>query len=83
VLLLHDNAPVHKCSIVQATVRQAGFLELNHPTYSPDISPSDCHLFSNLKKFLRGKNFSFDAEAITTVEDYLSDLDSEVLFQGI
>ena len=35
VLLLHDNAPIHKCKIVQAAIRQAGFIELNHRTCSP------------------------------------------------
>ena len=83
VLLLHDNAPIHKCNIVQAAIRQAGFIELNHPAYSPDIAPTDYHLFSNLKKFLRGKNFSSDDEAITTVEDYLTDLNSEFFCKGI
>ena len=77
VLLLHDNAPVHKCNIVQAAIRQAGFVELNHPAYSPDIGPIDYHVFSNLKKFMRGKNFGFDDEAIQTVEDYLCGLDSD------
>ena len=56
VLLLHDNAPIHKCNIVQAVIRQTGFVELDHPTYSPDVAPSDYHLFSSLKKFLRIKN---------------------------
>ena len=79
VLLLHDNAPVDKCNIVQAAIRQAGFIESNHWTYSPDISPSDCYLLSNLKKFLRGKNFSSNGESITTVDDYLTDLNSEFL----
>ena len=83
VLLLHDNAPIHKCKIVQAAIRQDDFIELNHPTYSPDIAPSDYHLFSNLKKFLRGKNFSSDDEAVTTVEYYLTDLNSEFFCKGI
>ena len=83
VLLLHDNAPIHKCNIVQAAIRQAGFIELNHPAYSPDIAPSDYHLFSNLKKFLCLKNFSSDDEAVTTVEDYLTDLNSEFFCKGI
>ena len=77
VLLLHDNAPIGKCKIVQAAIRQAGFIELNHPIYSPDIASSDYNLFSNLKKFLRGKNLSSNDEAVTTVEDYLTDLNSE------
>ena len=71
------NAPIHKCKIVQATIRQAGFIELNHLAYSPDIAPSDYHRLSNLKKFLRLKNFSSDDEAVTTVGDYLTDLNSE------
>ena len=50
VLLLHDNASIHKSNIVQATIRQASFIELNHWAYSPDIAPTDYHLFSNLKK---------------------------------
>jgi [histone H3]-lysine36 N-dimethyltransferase SETMAR len=83
VLLLHDNAPVHKCNIVQAAIRQAGFVELNHPAYSPDIAPTDYHVFSNLKKFMRGKNFGSDDEAIQTVEDYLCGLDSDFFCQGI
>ena len=45
VLLLHDNAPIHKCEIVQAATQQAGFIELNQPAFSPDIAPSDYHLF--------------------------------------
>ena len=83
VLLLHDNASIRKCNIVQAAIRQAGFIELNHPTYSPDIAPSDYHPFSNLKKFLRLQNFSSDDETVTTVEDYLTDLNSELFCKGI
>ena len=83
MLLVHDNTPIHKCSIVQAAVRQAGFIELNHSAYSPDIAPSDYHLFSQLKKFLRGKKFSSNDEAVTTVEDYLTDLNSEFFCKGI
>jgi hypothetical protein len=83
VLLLHDNAPVYKCNIVQAAIRKAGFVELNHPAYSSDIALSDYYVFSYLKKFMRGKNFSSDDEAIQTVEDYLRDLHSEFFCQGI
>ena len=83
MLLLHDNALIHKCNIVQAAIRQAGFIELNHQAYSPDIAPPDYHVFSNLKKFLRLKNFSSDDEAVTTVEDYLTDLNSEFFCKGI
>ena len=83
VLFLHDNAPIHKRNVVQAAIRQTVFIDLNHPAYSPDIAPSDYYLFSNLKKFLRDKNLSSDDEAVTTVEDYLTDLNSEFFCKGI
>ena len=82
-VLLHDNAPTDKCKVVQAAIRQAGFIELNHPVYSPDIAPTNYHPFSNLKKFVRLKNFSSNDEAVTTVEDYLTDLDSVSFCKGI
>ena len=65
---------VHKCNIVQAAIQKVGFVELNHPAYSPNIAPSDYYLFSNLKKFLRGKKFSVDDETVDTVEYYLNKL---------
>ena len=75
VLLVDGNDLVDKCNIVQATIRKAGFIELNHTAYSPDIVPSSYYPFSNLKKFLGGKNFSRDDETIDTVEDCLDKLD--------
>lgn len=49
VLLLHDNAPVHKCVKAASAIKDCGFLELNHPPYSLDMTPSDFYLFRNLK----------------------------------
>ena len=69
VLLLHDNALIDKCNMVQAAIRQVGFIELNNPPYSPDIALTNYHPLSNLKKFLHWKNVSSDDEAVTTVED--------------
>ena len=83
VLLLDDNVPIHKCKIVQVAIRQVGFLELDHPAYSPDLALTNYHPFSNLKKFLRLKDFSSDDEAVSTVENYLTDLNSEFFCKGI
>jgi histone-lysine N-methyltransferase SETMAR len=65
VLLLHEHIPAHRYTIVQANIRQTDFVELNHSVYSPDIAPSDYHLFSNFKKILRGKKLSSDDEAVS------------------
>ena len=40
----------------------------DRPPYSPDLAPSDFHLFLHLKKFLSsGQRFENDAELKTTV----------------
>ena len=49
VLLLHDNAPIHKCNIVQDAIRQSGFIELNHCAYSLDSAPTNYHPLSNVE----------------------------------
>jgi histone-lysine N-methyltransferase SETMAR len=50
VLILHDNAPAHWELITQKKLAYLGFHYPDHPTYSPDMVPSDYHLFSGLKK---------------------------------
>jgi len=35
---------------------------LGHPPYSPELAPSDFHLFLHLKKHLAGKKFDDDDE---------------------
>ena len=49
-LLLHDNAPAHRSHVGQAAVIECGFEVMRHPPYSPDLAPSDYHLFPNLEK---------------------------------
>ena len=67
VLFLPDNTPVHKSNITQVATQYRGFTELNHAAHSSGIAASEYHLFSNLKNFLRGRNFETDDEAIMTV----------------
>jgi transposase len=40
------------------------FHSLEHPPYSPDLAPTDYYLFPRLKKQLKGRHFSSDAEVI-------------------
>ena len=55
--LLHDNAPAHKSATVQEYLKESGLDVLNHPPYSPDLSPCDFWLFSRLKEMLAGHRF--------------------------
>jgi len=63
VLFLHDNAPAHRALATQKKLAYLGFRCLDHPPYSPDLAPSDYHLFPGLKK-----HFSSDAEVVAAAE---------------
>ena len=60
VLLQHDNARPHVAKATIETINKLGFEELQHPAYSPDPAPSECHLFAPLKDALRSCKFSSD-----------------------
>jgi len=49
VLFLHDNGPAYRALVTQKKVAYLGFHCLDHPPYSPDLAPSDYHLFPGLK----------------------------------
>ena len=42
----------------------------SHPPYSPDLEPTDFHLFLDLKKFLSGQRFQNDREAEMSVTQW-------------
>ena len=50
VLLQQDNAPVHNSKVAIAAAKECKFEIISHPPYSPDLAPSDYHMFGNLKK---------------------------------
>jgi len=71
VLILHDNAPARRSLATQKKVAYLGLQFLDHPPYSADLALSDYHLFPGLKKQLKGRYFSSDAEVIAAAETWL------------
>ena len=57
VHLLHDNASSHKCEVVKSFLASEKVKVLNHPHYSPDLSPCDFFLFPRPKKMLSGNKY--------------------------
>ena len=54
VWLLYNNTPVHMSLFALQAVHDCGFLQPNHPAYSPDMAPSNRYLFRNLKFHFHG-----------------------------
>ncbi|KAJ4448795.1 hypothetical protein ANN_00186 [Periplaneta americana] len=56
--LMHDNAPAHRAIIVKNFLARHNITALDHPPYSPDLSPPDYFLFPRLKSHLKGRRFN-------------------------
>ena len=59
------------------------FEQLNHMPFSPDLAPSDYHLFLNLKSHMRGTRFRDDDDLKAATEAWLGDQTDNFYFQGI
>ena len=55
VVMIHDSTCLH--TAMQNLITTFGWEQFNHPPYSPDLVPSDFHLFLRLKSFLAGRWF--------------------------
>ncbi|KAJ4427362.1 hypothetical protein ANN_24982 [Periplaneta americana] len=82
VVLLHDNARLHIAASTRELLDQFGWEIFDHPPYSPDLAPSDFHLFTKLKDFLGGTCFGSDEE-LKTVNTWLNELAAEEYNTGI
>lgn len=58
VILLHDNARPHVSVQTVNFTNELGYEILPHPPYSPDLSPTDYHLFKHFELLLREKNYN-------------------------
>lgn len=83
VILLHDNARPHSANITRQKVEQFGWEILEHPAYSPDLSPCDFHLFGPLKETLGGQRFDSDQAVETFVLQWLRDRPKSFYDNGI
>ncbi|GBN02244.1 hypothetical protein AVEN_116429-1 [Araneus ventricosus] len=82
IVLFHDNARPHTAA-TQELLDQFGCENFDHPPYSPDLAPSDFHLFLKLKEFLGGKRFGSGEELENAVATWLNELVAEEHDMGI
>jgi transposase len=67
VILQHDNAKPHIAKVVKKLLNDLGWETLEHPPYSPDLAPSDFHLFRSMEHALRNKLF----QTVRAMEQFL------------
>jgi len=83
VLLQHDNARPHTARSTVVTIQDLSFECLPPPPYSPDLTPSDFHIFGPLKEAMGGKCFRSDKEVQQAVHEWLHSQPKEFFSRGI
>ncbi|GBM42469.1 hypothetical protein AVEN_79993-1 [Araneus ventricosus] len=71
IVLLYDNARPHNAVATTILLQSSGLEVSDHPPYSPDLDPSDFHLFAHMKRCLGRQNFATDNELQTSVQNWL------------
>ena len=70
VRYLHDNARPHVAKLTREKLIELGWEVLIHPPYSPDLAPSDYHLFNSLSSHMRGKQFEICDQVDAALADF-------------
>jgi transposase len=74
VVLLHDNARPHTAPRTNALIKLFNWEIFDHPPYSPDLAPSDYHLFTKMKVWLVTQRFHTNEELMDGVNNWLHNL---------
>ncbi|GFN81602.1 glyoxylate reductase/hydroxypyruvate reductase [Plakobranchus ocellatus] len=74
VVLQHDNATPHSANLTRQWLQRYGWEILPHPAHSPDLAPSDFHLFGPLKRHLGGMAFETEDDLISELRNWFDNL---------
>jgi histone-lysine N-methyltransferase SETMAR len=78
VLLQQDNAHPHTTKkTLQKIEELEGIKLLPHPAFSPDLEPSDYHLFRSMAQLLRCIKFQSVADVEVAVEEFFASKNKE------
>ncbi|KAG5322949.1 MOS1T transposase, partial [Pseudoatta argentina] len=83
VILLHDNARPHVAKPVKTYLETLKWEVLPHPLYSPDIAPSDYHLFRSLAHSLCEQKFTPYEDCTKWFDSWISSKDEQFFRRGI
>ncbi|GFX13191.1 histone-lysine N-methyltransferase SETMAR [Trichonephila clavipes] len=77
------TARLHVAWVARNTIQRLGWEALCHPLYSPDVAPSDYHLFHSLDNHLRGKSFTNEEDVRQALTDFFASHTPEFYRKGI
>jgi hypothetical protein len=81
--VLHDNARPHVAKLTREKLYDLEWEVLSHPPYSPDLAPSDYHLFRSMAHELSGQIFHTEEDVKTWVQRYFDSKPASFYERGI
>jgi [histone H3]-lysine36 N-dimethyltransferase SETMAR len=82
-ILLHDNARPHVGKQVKDVLQEMKWEVLPHPPYSPDIAPSDYHLFRSMAHGLAEQRFTKQEDVQKWLDEWIASKQPKFFFDGI
>ncbi|GFX21536.1 mariner Mos1 transposase [Trichonephila clavipes] len=83
VIFLDDNAPSHRAKPTKGIVNALGWEPLAYAAYSPDLAPSDYHLFALLGHALADQRFTSYKSVKSWLDDWLASKDRSFFWRVI
>ncbi len=83
IYFLHDNARPHIAKSTREKLLKLGWITLPHPPYSPDLAPTDYHLFRSLSNYLGEKKFDDENDLKTDLANFFAQKSQDFYERGI
>lgn len=83
VVLLHDGAKPRINGTVKNTLLALGWEVLPHPSCSPDLAPTDYHLFRSMQDALADSQFETFEDVRKFIDDFIASKDSTFFADGM
>lgn len=83
VVFHQDNARPHTSIVTRQKLRELGWEVLMHPPYSPDLAPSDYHLFLSMANALGGVKLASRKACENWLSEFFANRDKGFFERGI
>ena len=83
IIFLHDNAPSHTAKPVRDTLEALSWEVLAHAAYSPDLAPSDYHLFASMGHALAEQRFGSYEDVKKWLDEWFAAKGEDFYWRGI
>ena len=83
IYLLHDKARLHVAKSTRQKLLSLGWITIPHPPYSPDLAPTDYHLYRSLSNYLSEKKFNDESQIKMDLVNFFDQKTQEFYESGI